>query len=167
MSSLPWCCSAVNAVMSWLKLSVSDSHWTRRAQPGALYGAALASCPETSAALLSGKNQTEQTQPTTNSSAVPRAPRSTGGYPVPVRGAEPAPVVVNVNTWWPPFPSPEVPQGTEPSAAPIAAGAASACAGGREEEHIGCKTRSYTHYLNLKWTQCMKIINKTPSLFLL
>lgn len=46
MSSLPLCCFAVNAVMSWFKLSISSSHLTRLVQPGTLSNATSAKLPQ-------------------------------------------------------------------------------------------------------------------------
>lgn len=46
MSSLPLCYFAVNAVMSWFKLSISSSHLTRLVQPGSLSNATSSKLPQ-------------------------------------------------------------------------------------------------------------------------
>lgn len=85
MSSLPLCCFAVNAVMSWFKLSISSSHLTRLAQPGTLSNATSAKLPQLQELLYwavkeYSKHQTEEkptNQPTTNTSNVPQMCKST------------------------------------------------------------------------------------------
>lgn len=80
MSSLPLCCFAVNAVMSWFKLSISSSHLT-----GTLSNATSAKLPQLQELLYWAikkytKHQTEEKptkQPTTNTSNVPQMCKST------------------------------------------------------------------------------------------
>lgn len=81
MSSLPLCCFAVNAVMSWFKLSISSSHLTRLVQPGTLSNATSAKLPQLLELLYwaikkYSKHQTEE-KPTTNTSNVPQMCKST------------------------------------------------------------------------------------------